>query len=137
MFVLLYWPVPMNNFSHSTGSRFVSAVVLAVIIGALCFSVGEGLRLTPFPVSAQTDDGGAVVNNTFAEISLSQYGPLDVPARAQKRSKRYAVDFAAPGSPAVREVVIVPSFFADQEAIEVASVLFVARPTGRAPPFVS
>ena len=127
----------MNNFSHTTGSRFVSAVVLAVIIGALCFSVGEGLRLTPFPVSAQTEDGGAVVSSTFAEISLSQYGPLDVPARTQKRSKRYAVDFAATGSPAVREVVLVASFFSEHEAIDVASVLIVARPTGRAPPFVS
>lgn len=127
----------MNNFSHTKGSRFVSAVVLAVIVGALCFSVGEGLRLTPFPVSAQTDDAGVFASNRFAEISLSQYGPLDVPARAQKRSKRYAVDFAAPGSPAVRDVVIVSASFLEEEAIDVASVVFVARPTGRAPPFVS
>lgn len=127
----------MKKFSHTTGSRFVSAVVLAVIIGALCFSVGEGLRLTPFPVSAPTEDAGVFAGNTFAEISLSQYGPLDVPARAQKRSKRYAVDFAAPGSPAVRGVVTVSSSLSEEEAIDVASVWFVTRPTGRAPPFVS
>ena len=127
----------MKKFSHTTGSRVVSAAVLAVIIGALCFSVGEGLRLTPFPVSTQMQDAGVVVSSPYAEISLSQYGPLDVPARAQKRSKRCAVDFAAPGSPVVGEIVTVSSFLPDEQAIDVASVLFVARPTGRDPPLVS
>ena len=115
----------------------MSAAVLAVIIGALCFSVGEGLRLTPFPVSAQEHDAGVALGNTFAEISLSQYGPLDVPARAQKRSKRYAVEFAAPGSPMSGDAVTVSFSVPEDEPIDAASILFVARPTGRAPPFVS
>lgn len=128
----------MKKFSRTTSSRFVSAALLAVIIGALCFSVGEGLRLTPFPVSsAQMPQTGVAVSNTSVEISLSQYGPLDVPARTQKRSKRYTVDLAAPGSPAIRDAVTVLSFLVEDEALNVASVLFVARPTGRAPPFVS
>lgn len=114
----------------------MSAAVLAVIIGALCFSVGEGLRLTPFPTAAQEQDTGVTVSNTFAEISL-QYGPLDVPARAQKRSKRYAVDSAAPNLPAIRDVVTVSSSSEDAKPINVPSGLFVSHPTGRAPPFVS
>ncbi len=118
-------------------SPFVSSVLLAVIIGALCFSVGEGLRLTPFPVSAQEQDAGATLSNTFDEISLSQYGPLDVPARAQKRNKRYAVDFTAPVSPMNRDAVTVSFSLSEDEAIQVASVMFVARPSGRAPPFAS
>lgn len=127
----------MKKFSRKMSSRLVSSAVLAVIISALCFSVGEGLRLTPFPVSAQEQDAGFAVSNAFVEISLSQYGPLDVPARAQKRSKRYAVDFAAPGSPAIRDAATVSFTLPNDEAIDVASVMFVARPSGRAPPFAS
>lgn len=124
----------MKKFSHTISNRIVSTAVMAVIVGALCFSVGEGLRLTPFPQKQQ--DAGVTVSNTFAEVSL-QYGPLDVPARAQKRSKRYAADCAAPNPPAMRDVVTVSSSLEDTAAINVASILFVARPTGRAPPFVS
>lgn len=127
----------MKKFSRTISSRLVSTVLLAVIIGALCFSVGEGLRLTPFPVSAQEPDAGVSVSNTFAEISLSQYGPLDVPARAQKRSKRYAVDFAAPESLVSRDDLTVSFALSADKAIDVPAVLFVARPSGRAPPFVS
>lgn len=124
----------MKKFSHTISNRIVSTAVIAVIVGALCFSVGEGLRLTPFPQKQQ--DAGVTLSNTFAEVSL-QYGPLDVPARAQKRSKRHAVDLATPNPPAMRDVVIVSSSLDDTAAINVASILFVARPTGRAPPFVS
>lgn len=127
----------MKKFSRTMKSRVVSSAVLAVIIGALCFSVGEGLRLTPFPVSAQERDAGVAVSNSVIAISLAQYGPLDVPARAQKRSKRYAVDFAGHGLPVNRDTVSVSSFSPEDEAIEVASVLFEARPSGRAPPFES
>ena len=67
----------------------MSFAVLAVIIGSLCFSVGEGLRLTPFPVSSLTEN---------SENDRSKYGPLDVPAQPQKRSKRQALDLAGPGS---------------------------------------
>jgi hypothetical protein len=127
----------MKKFSRTMSSRLVSTTLLAVIIGALCFSVGEGLRLTPFPVSAQELDAGEAVSSTFAEISLSHYGPLDVPARAQKRNKRYAVDFTAPGSPMNRDAVTVSFVLSEDEAPDVASVVFIARPSGRAPPFAS
>ena len=115
----------------------MSTTVLAVIIGALCFSVGEGLRLTPFPVSGAPLYAGNAVSDTANEISLSQYGPLSAPAQSQKRNKRHAIDFAAAGSPATREAVTESSYLPADEAIEVASVLFVARPAGRAPPFLS
>ncbi len=127
----------MKKFSHATSPRTVSTVLLAVIVSALCFSVGEGLRLTPFPVSAQTQDAGAAVSSALNEISLSQYGPLDVPAQTQKRSKRHTIDFAATGSPAHRDAVTESSFFQADKAIDVASVMFVAPPSGRAPPFLS
>src|SRR5689334_18655943 len=77
-------------------SRVMSSPVLsAVILVALCFSVGEGLRLTPFPVSslAQTEETNV---STPSAISASQYGPLNVPSQNQKRSKRQALDLLGP-----------------------------------------
>ena len=106
----------------------MSFSVLAVIIGSLCFSAGEGLRLTPFPVSSLTES---------AENDRSQYGPLDVPAQPQKRSKRQALDLAGPGSEATREVVTSFSYRSECETVETGSVLFVHRPEGRAPPSIS
>lgn len=116
----------------------VSAALLAVIIGALCFSVGEGLRLTPFPISDRTETHeSAFAVNTANQISLSQYGPLNVPAQTQKRSKRQTLELAVPASPGTR-AAFTPSFFlVEAEAIAGTSILFVARPAGRAPPILS
>ena len=106
----------------------MSFAVLAVIVGSLCFSAGEGLRLTPFPVSSLTEN---------SENDRSQYGPLDVPAQLQKRSKRQALDLAGPGSGETRKVVTSFSYLFDNEAVGTGSVLFVHRPEGRAPPSIS
>ena len=109
-------------------SRLMSSVVLAVIIGALCFSVGEGLRLTPFPVSALTQS-----DNT----SLDQYGPLDVPAQPQKRSKRQALDVAGTESAGAHKLVTSFCDVSHYDAVDTGSLLFVPRPEGRAPPSLS
>src|SRR5262249_6156706 len=71
-------------------------ITLAVIVGSLCFSVGEGLRLTLFPVSnlLQIEEpNGFSVANDAGGISRSTYGPLDVPSQIQKRSKRQTTEF--------------------------------------------
>jgi hypothetical protein len=67
-----------------------SAIIWMGVVACLCFSIGEGLRLTPFPVSAVSE------TETFSDTSdsLRQYGPLNVPARAQSRNKRQVVDDA-------------------------------------------
>lgn len=105
-----------------------------LIIASLCFSVGEGLRLTPFPVSALTQD---LVIKASDKLSLSQYGPLDIPAQSQKRSKRHALDLAAPGSATPRKVITSFCFLSEYEAVATGSLLFVPRPEGRAPPIFS
>lgn len=112
----------------------ISSVLSAVILGALCFSVGEGLRLTPFPVSAlaQTDAPHLSVSS---EISVSQYGPLDVPAQNQKRSKRQVLDLAGPAAVGTRYAAPELSASLDCESTNFVSVLSVTRPAGRAPPF--
>jgi hypothetical protein len=116
-------------------SSVVSSVLSAVILAALCFSVGEGLRLTPFPVStyAYTEETHFSAGNGTAR---SRYGPLDVPTKIQKRSKRQ-VDLAGPAVAAARDAAPGPSSLLDSEPADLFSVLSVTRPAGRAPPFVS
>lgn len=124
----------MNKFSRAMSSRLMSSALLAVIIGSLCFSVGEGLRLTPFP--AIPENAQTVVKATD-KISLFQYGPLDVPAQAQKRSKRQALDLAAPESASAHKLLISFCYLLNYEAVDTGSLPFVPRPEGRAPPFLS
>ena len=107
--------------------RLTSSAVLAVIVGSLCFSVGEGLRLTPFSISQLSENA-----------ETSHYGPLDVPAQPQKRSKRQALDLACPHAEASREVLVIPSsYLFEYEAAGTGSLLFIPRPEGRAPPSFS
>lgn len=121
-------------------SRLIPSVTLIVVITSLCFSVGEGLRLTPFPVSTliRVEEPSIILDaGASHETSLYKYGPLDVPTQTQKRSKRQAVDFACPPSEGVRELLTYQCPSCDRESVHVVSILFVSRPAGRAPPFVS
>src|SRR6185295_18247624 len=91
----------MKTIFRFRSSNLRLPVVVIGIIAALCFSVGEGLRLTPFPSSALTRAETAKIPSdakSSLENSLQAYGPLDVPTQTQKRSKRQAVDFACPPS---------------------------------------
>ena len=118
---------PMKKFFCAMSCRLMSSAVLAVIISSLCFSVGEGLRLTPFSVSQLTENAES-----------SHYGPLDVPAQPQKRSKRQALDLAFAESEADRKVVPLSfSYLFEYAATGTGSLLFVHRPDGRAPPSFS
>ena len=118
------------------GSRVLSSAMLAVIVGSLCFSVGEGLRLTPFPVSAVIELQEVSLTDPAFDRKLSQYGPLDVPAPSQKRSKRQVLDVAGPIASGTRVVPAVLSSVSEDETTKFVSVRLVSRPAGRAPPFV-
>jgi hypothetical protein len=129
----------MKSLSRVTNSFVITAALLAVIIGSLCFSVGEGLRLTPFPITAlsQNEDSSTVINVSETNVSRSKYGPLDVPAQSQKRGKRNSLDLFS-ASPAGRELVfmfVVDTF--KYEADRLNLLPHLARPSGRAPPFNS
>ena len=119
-------------------SPLILSVLTAVKIAALCFSVGEGLRLTPFPVPSFDDyrNHRLSVTSRASKTSLSQYGPLDVPTQNQKRSKRQ-VDIAAPDVAGTRDFVPESSPVLACQLIDVTSVLLVPDPSGRAPPFLS
>ncbi len=113
--------------------------MMAVIVGSLCFSVGEGLRLTPFPLPAVTETEYAhlTLTNTSERTSLLPYGPLDVPAQTQKRSKRQVVDLVGPILSGTRYVLPELSSLSEYESTGVTSVVFVPHAPGRAPPFLS
>jgi len=121
----------MKRFAH---------VTLAVIVMSLCFSVGEGLRLTPFPVSNQLqieEPNGLSVAKDDGDVTRSTYGPLDVPSPVQKRSKRQTTNFGPhPRSESSQDVALIRDRVADG-SVQLRSSLFVSRPSGRAPPFLS
>jgi hypothetical protein len=104
--------------------------IIVLTLVALCFSVGEGLRLTPFPALA-TDSSVAGAS----QLSVHQYGPLDVPAQAQKRSKRFAIDLSCPVSLYTHKLLALLNSASEDHPAIVASVLAVAFPSDRAPPF--
>lgn len=63
-------------------------IMTFAVIGALCFSAGEGLRLTPFPA----DDVLGSVDTTAShrsswESSVVNYGPVDLPQPSISKSQ--------------------------------------------------
>ena len=118
----------MKALSRTMKFRLLSAALLAVVNGALCFSAGEGLRLRPFPT---------IPDQPEIEQKLSQYGPLNVPVQNQKRNKRQTVEFAVPASPGIHAAAASLFSLVDDKTTNGPSILFVARPSGRAPPFLS
>lgn len=132
--------VSMKKFARAIRFQIMPPAILVVIIASLCFSVGEGLRLTPFPISAITRVEGPNVlldAGLSHETSPHKYGPLDVPTQTQKRNKRQAIHFVCLPTGVDRELPTFLCCSSDDEPTHVVSVLFVSRPAGRAPPFVS
>ena len=104
------------------------------VIASLCFSVGEGLRLRPFPISDSTTSSQLTINAS-AQIALTQYGPVDLPTRAQNRGKRQIVEFGNPPAQEWRELTAQQVLFCDSgEGLKVFSALYQFTSTGRAPP---
>jgi hypothetical protein len=130
----------MNYLSRAMRSNVRPKFMLAVVIAALCFSVGEGLQLTPFPLSTLATAKSAdtqLAATASDQRSLHKYGPLDVPAQNQKRNKRQAVDIACGPTIGTQEIPAHWFFSAAFESVNNASTLIVFLPAGRAPPLSS
>jgi len=130
----------MDSVSRTQRLRHLSPAILIVVLASLCFSVGEGLRLRPFPSStlASADSVEVIPSaKAAAQISLHKYGPLEVLTPIQKRNKRQAVELAGPPAPGARELHDHRSVFVVRKAFQFVSVSCVSRPAGRAPPFIS
>lgn len=112
--------------------------LLVGVIACLCFSVGEGLRLRPFPVSALAESATTNIqpNATASyETSLCKYGPLDVPTRVQKRGKRQVVDYGNAPSQNSRELTVQHVLRSSaEEPAGIVSLLLGSHLSGRAPP---
>jgi hypothetical protein len=130
----------MKKFSRPMRTPLVTAIATLVVLVALCFSIGEGLRLTPFPVFGLTTDitsDPQLGANGSQELSLYKYGPLDVPTQKQKRNKRPVVDFVCPPTDIARDLPTYLSRSTDHGPVRVVSSLFRSRAAGRAPPSIS
>src|ERR1041384_8767958 len=113
------------------------SVLLAVIVVSLCFSVGEGLRLTPFPVSNQLqveELNGLSVAKDAGDLTRSTYGPLDVPSQVQKRSKRQSTDFGPQPVAESSQGLALVSYSFEDKSVQLIPSWFVSRRSGRAPP---
>jgi hypothetical protein len=111
----------------------LSPIVILLTLAALCFSVGEGLRLSPFPVSQTVESDTPGVSQS----SVHRYGPLDVPAQTQKRSKRFAIDLSCPVSFYSNELSAGRRPASERHSITVTSLALVVFPSDRAPPVIS
>jgi hypothetical protein len=118
----------------------VRTILLTGVVASLCFSVGEGLRLTPLPVSASA---GAAAPDARLNVaasrgtSLHKYGPLDKPSQThvQKRGKRLSLDCECPPAQNTRKpddnLLQVPGA---PGPVGLTSTLHISEPADRAPP---
>lgn len=142
--VVLPLPPPMRSSPRTVSLAPVNAMVMLGVIACLCFSAGEGLRLTPLPALRLEQVGPSGLRTPVSLASgdarhLS--GPLDLPAKSQiqKRGKRDTHDSECPPAPGYfgdfRVNPIRPSNANDQVAH--TSRLLDTHAPDRAPPFVS
>ena len=130
----------MEMFSRVTNSFVITAALVAVMMGSLCFSIGEGLRLTPFPnpsLSAVVDSCDLIEAGSINDVSVAKYGPLDVPTQTQKRGKRQAVELATGSFARTRPLFTALVRSVPYEAEDPDFAPFVASYSGRAPPLQS
>lgn len=133
----------MNSSGRTVRETWARAVLVVGVVACLCFSAGEGLRLTPLPSLPPVEVGPTELQAsvTLARAAhLNRTGPLDVPAQgqAQKRGKRQAPECECPPSVNARELPFQQSTPSGTDGQPVrASRLLVARPPGRAPPHAS
>ncbi len=113
-------------------------ITLVGVISCLCFSVGEGLRLRPFPISVlavSARSNSCMDAGVPSETSGRRYGPLDVPSRVQNPGKRQLLEFANPTSRINLELAAQQLLLSGAaEWVCVDSLRFGSHLSGRAPP---
>ena len=116
----------------------VRAIILIGVVVCLCVSVGEGLRLTPFPTPSMARDAIATGNSgirTSAESSVPKYGPVYVPTRLHKGNKRQSVDYFYPPFQVNHALAVTRvSFRGGDQDDRVSSAHFILNLADRAPP---
>lgn len=133
----------MNSTGQVMRSSLVRALSATGVIVCLCFSAGEGLRLTPLPALPLGEISSSTLQvNASLSHGTPHYlgGPLDRPAQAQvqKASKRKLLDCECPLASGMDEIAFHPLPYLDaSDWSDRASHIPEARPPSRAPPFIS
>jgi hypothetical protein len=126
----------------TTRPGLVRAILSVGVVVSLCFSAGEGLRLTPFPVSPQMGVAAPDARLNVAAprgTSLNKYGPLGKPspAQVQKRGKRQSLDCECPPAQNARNandgLLRGPGVRAP---VDFTSTRHISEPADRAPPYL-
>ena len=121
---------------------FVRAFFAIGVIACLCFSAGEGLRLTPLPALApgETNSRALRVNTALSRGTL-QYlgGPLDRPAQVQvQKSSKRQLDCECPPVSGAGQIPFHPlPYLGASDWGDRASRIAEAQALGRAPPLIS
>lgn len=132
----------MNSTGQVRWSSLIRVLSVIGVIACLCFSAGEGLRLTPLPAILLGEISSSVpqVNATLSH-GTPQYlgGPLDRPAQAQVQiSKRKLLDCECPLTSGMGEIAFHQLPYPDaSDGGDRASRTPEAQPPSRAPPFIS
>lgn len=134
---------PMRSCGRTIWTSLMRATVVIGVIACLCFSAGEGLRLTPLPTLPLEEDHLSAIR-PLATLSQGATrhlsGPLDRPAKGQiqKRGNRQTLECEGPPPDCFTDSPFcstTPSSVDHQ--IAHTSRVSDARPLGRAPPLIS
>lgn len=124
----------------STGFSSGHTLLLVGVLLSLCFSVGEGVRLLPFPAPAaetQGNDASEFVGGESFSLPGRPPGQLDLPFKIQKRSKKQT----DPCEAALRSYqvahVLPPAFTSERGLADLCSHSPTTLRPGRAPPPLS
>jgi len=117
-----------------SGTRRIKRAILLSIIGALCFSAGEGLRLLPLPGSLVEQIQLNDVPPTFEALPLN-YGPVDQPQSVSGKIKTKLPRLDSVGATGVNLSLPVPIQSIDIAAVTIKPAYEGYSPSiGRAPP---
>lgn len=126
--------------TENTNRAFIRRrdLLVVILIGCLCFSPGEGLRLTPFTVwELQLPSVNQVhVRGDGWNASTTAWNPIVVPPRPMKRNKQ-VVDSESQPPQGNRKFTHEPRLPVTAEAINIIFLILTARIPSRAPPFTS
>lgn len=124
-------------------SSLVRVLSVIGVVACLCFSAGEGLRLTPLPpLLLEEISSSAPQVNASLSHGTPQYlgGPLDRPAQphVQKVGKRKLLDCECPLTTGMGEIALHHLPYLDASGrTDRASRSPEAQPPSRAPPSIS
>ena len=78
----------MKDSGKAIGGILKRLTLTLAVIGALCFSAGEGLRLTPFPADDVLGSVDTTASHTSSwQSSVINYGPVDLPQPSISKSQ--------------------------------------------------